>query len=330
MNEKVFATLKSTETEDWFDMHVMRPLSYLWACLFARMGVHPNTVTILSMIIGGGSCVFFIHGSYYYEGINGLIFNVIAIFLLLWAALFDCTDGQLARMTGKKSRLGRILDGTAGFTWYVPIYIGLVCRFYHYHDIEFSWLGLSETPQTVFIATAVVLCLALASGFLGQASQQRLADYYIQIHLFFLKGEKGSELDNSARQQELYDEIPWKGNWVWKFFQKTYVSYTRKQEATTPQFQHLMAVLKEKYGTADNIPQEVRQQILDNSRPLMKLVTMLTFNFRTVFLALVCLLDVPSLNFLFEFIVISLLAVYVNRRHEGFCQKIARQLQQAK
>ena len=326
MNEKVQSTLKSSETEDWLDYHFVRPLSYYCAVGFAKLGVHPNMVTIMSMIIGAASTYFYAHGCYFYEGMEGLVYNLIAIFLLIWADIYDCTDGQLARMTGKKSQMGRILDGAAGFVWFVPIYLGLVYRFYNYHDIEFSWLDIDNTMDNTYIATGVVFVLALISGFLGMGGQQRLADYYIQIHLFFLKGEKGSELDNSAQQQKLYDETPWKGNVIWKYFLKSYVSYTQKQEKATPEFQKLMGKLKDKYGSVDKIPAEVREEIHRNSLAIMKWNGLLTFNFRSGMFFIFCLLDIPVANFLFEIIGMSLLTYYINHRHEAFCKKIAQNL----
>ncbi|MDE7085390.1 MAG: pyridoxal-phosphate dependent enzyme, partial [Prevotella sp.] len=164
MNEKFKQTLKSSETEDWLALHIVRPFCYYWALLFARFDIHPNTVTILSMLIGAASAVFFGCASFYYGGTEGLILNIIGILLLMLADRFDCTDGQLARMTGKKSRLGRILDGVAGFAWFTPIYLALVYRFYLHHDLEFQWLGISDTPQNVYIATAIVFVLGLISG----------------------------------------------------------------------------------------------------------------------------------------------------------------------
>lgn len=326
MNEKVSSTLKSSETEDWLDYHVVRPFSYLWACLFAKLDIHPNTVTIWSMIIGAGSCVLFAHGCYYYEGMEGLIYNLIAVVLLCFADVLDCTDGQLARMTGKKSPLGRILDGAAGFVWFVPIYLGLVYRFYYHHDLEFGWLGIENTPENTMIATGIVLILSLISGFVGLSGQQRLADYYIQIHLFFLKGEKGSELDNSARQKEIYDQMPWKNNMIYKLFQKSYVGYTQKQESATPEFQKMMRRMKEKYGTVDQMPETLRQEFHDQSLSLIKINGLLTFNFRTAWFFLFCLLDIPVMNFLFEIICMSLLAWYVNHRYEVLSRQIAQKM----
>lgn len=323
MDEKISATLKSSETEDWLDYHVVRPFSYHWAAFFNRFDIHPNTVTIWSMIIGALSCVFFAHGCFYYEGAMGLVYNIIAILLLCIADILDCTDGQLARMSGKKSRLGRILDGVAGFTWFTPIYLALVWRFYHHHDIEFSLLGISDTEQNVMIATIVVFIIGLISGIHGLAGQQRLADYYIQAHLYFLKGEKGSELDNSAQQQEIYDKMDSSTSWVERLFQKSYIGYTQKQEGRTPQFQRLLRLLKTKFGTAEHIPATVREEFHKNSLPLMTWNGLLTFNFRSAWLFLFCLIDIPVGNFLFEIICMGLLTCYVNRRHENFCRKIA-------
>ena len=322
LKERVQATLKSKETEDWLDYRVVRPLSYLWALLFAKAGIHPNTVTVISMIIGAAASVFFMHGSYYYEGWHGLLMNIIGILLLCQADIFDCTDGQLARMTGKKSRLGRILDGMAGFVWFIPIYVLLMVRFYNHHSLEFGWLGIPDTPQNVAIATALVTVLALYSGFAGMGGQQRLADYYIQIHLFLLKGEKGSELDSSVQQQKVYDETPTEGNRLWKYFLKTYIDYTRKQEAATPEFQKLQRALAEKYGSPSAMPAEIREELHRESKGVMPWNAMLTFNFRSAMFFLFCLIDLPVGNFLFEAIGMGLLLCYVNRRHEAFCRKV--------
>ena len=326
LKKKYLSTLKSSETEDWLDYRVVRPFSYFCALFFAKFDIHPNTVTILSMFIGAASSIFFLHGSFYYEGWNGLWLNIIGVLLLCWADILDCTDGQLARLTGKKSRLGRILDGMAGFTWFIPIYVLLMFRFYHYHSIEFDFLGIPDTEQNVLIATAVVVALALYSGFACMGPQQRLADYYIQIHLFMLKGEKGSELDTSEMQQKAYDETPAEGNRIWKYFLKNYIDYTRKQEKSTPEFQKLMKLLREKYGNAGNMPIEIREALHRESRRIMPWNAMLTFNFRSGMFFLFCLIDLPTWNFLFEILALGLLTYCINRHHERFCRKMVNEL----
>jgi phosphatidylglycerophosphate synthase len=324
MNEGFKATLKSAETEDWLDLHVIRPFCYYLAVFFAKFDIHPNTVTIWSMVVGAASAIFFGCGSFYYSGTWGLLMNIIGIALLMFADILDCTDGQLARLTGKKSRLGRILDGVAGFAWFIPIYHVLVYRFYLHHDREFQWLGIDNTEQNTLIVIAVVYVLGLIAGIMGLAGQQRLADYYIQVHLFFLKGEKGSELDNSARQQEIYDAMtPETHGWAERYFQKSYIDYTKKQEQVTPQFQRLLQKMRQKYGSLDAIPERVRNEFHDASLPVIFWNGLLTFNFREFWLFLFCLLDVPVMLFLWEIIGMGLLYTYVNHRHESFCKRIA-------
>ena len=56
--------------------------------------------------------------------------------------------------------------------------------------------------------------LALLSGTICHSKQCTLADYYRNIHLFFLKGKTGSELDNFKRQREIFHSLPWKGNFL--------------------------------------------------------------------------------------------------------------------
>ena len=326
MNEEFKKTLKSSDTEDWLDLHFVRPFCYYWALLFARLDIHPNTVTILSMFIGAGSAIFFGCASFYYNGMEGLMFNIIAILMLCLADIFDCTDGQLARMTGKKSKLGRILDGLAGFTWFIPIYHAMIYRFYLHHDLEFQWLGIEDTPENALIVTGIAYIIGVIAGFMGTGGQQRLADYYIQVHLFFLKGEKGSELDNSKRQQEIYDQMDESTPAYERYFQKTYIDYTKKQEASTPQFQRLLAKLRSKFGSLDAIPQEVREEFRQYSLPVIKWNGLLTFNFRSFWLFLFCLLDVPVMYFVWEIVGMGLLYLYVKRRHEAFCRKLADKL----
>lgn len=322
----VQSTYKSNDTEEWIDRVWTRPIGFLWAKFFERLGVHPNVVTVLSMIIGAASALFFFHGSYWYEGTRGLIFNLVAVALLAWANFYDSADGQLARMTGKKTRLGRILDGAASEVWFIPIYIALVLRFYFHHSREFAWVGLEDTEQTALAVTAVLFLLVLYSGFHCHSGQCGLADYYRQIHLFFLKGEAGSELDSSAQQQEIYRTTPWRGNVLWKLFLNTYVGYTRKQERQTPEFQHLMQSLRECYGDTANIPQAFRTKFRTASLPLMKWTNILTFNTRAIALYACCLLDLPWLYFVFEIVVMTLLCRYMRHEHEKMCRCLRHEL----
>ena len=80
------------------------------------------------------------------------------------------------------------------------------------------------------------------------------------------------------------------------------------------------------YGGIEHVPASIRQEFHDQSLALIKWNGLLTFNFRSSIFFLACLLDVPVLNFLFEIIAMSLLAWYINHRHEMFCKRIAQKM----
>ena len=173
------STLKSLDTEEFIDIHFYRPIGYQWALFFNKLGVSPNSITIASIFIGiaAGICFYF----------QSLAINVIGMLLLIWANSYDSADGQLARMTGQKSALGRILDGAAGDFWFIAIYAAICLRLTPEWGI---WIWL----------------LAATTGFF-HSKQAAMADYYRNIHLLFLKGKSGSELSHSPQLKENYKTV---------------------------------------------------------------------------------------------------------------------------
>ena len=326
MKQDVQQTYKSNDTEEWLDRVFTRPIGYLWAKFFQRLGVHPNVVTVLSITIGITSAFFFAHGSWRTEGSAGLMLNILGILLMMWANFYDSADGQLARMTGKKTQLGHILDGAASIIIFIPVYCALVWRCYQHHSMEFQWLHIADTERNAAIYGLLLFGIALFSGFVCHSGQCRLADYYRQIHLFFLKGESGAELSTSTHQQQLYDAMPWRGHLIEKTFLKTYVNYTRQQDKATPAFQRLMQRLHDLYGKAGNAPESFRNEFRKRSLPLMPLTNILTFNTRAIALYVCCLVDLPWFYFVFEIVVMSALCGYMRSRHEQMCNEFLKSL----
>ncbi|KAA6309900.1 hypothetical protein EZS27_038696, partial [termite gut metagenome] len=173
MNEKqkpsFQSTLKSADTEEPIDLLFYRPVGYYWALLFNRFGIAPNAVTVASIFLGVAAGVMFYFNDMYY--------NVIGMFLLIWANTYDSADGQLARISGKKSDIGRALDGIAGDLWFYSIYFFICLRLH------------PEWSYRIWVLAAI-------AGFC-HSRQAAMADYYRNVHLFFLNGKSGSELNHS-------------------------------------------------------------------------------------------------------------------------------------
>ena len=295
LKQRVLATMKSRDIEGNFELYVTRTPGYLWALFFRWLHVHPIVVTLMSIVIGCSSAYFFAS--------TDLRYNIIGMLLLIWANWYDCADGQLARMTGKTTLVGRVLDGFGGELWFICIYIGIAIRLYPVWGI---WIFL----------------IILWSGFYCHSRQCGIADYYRNIHLWVTLGEKGSELDTSVELQRRMESLHWnKKEWFETFYLFFYVRYMRTQERQTPEFQ-LLRPLIEKLPIDDPTRQEFRRESL----PLMPLCNILTFDTRVIVLFLSMFIGLPWIYFIFEMTVLEGSRLYTIHRHESFSHKLHQKL----
>ena len=102
----VGATYKAREVEETLDIWFYRPLGYQIARAAWRLGLTPNAVTAMGALLGILAGHLFLY--------RGWVPAAWGIALLVTSEAFDSADGQLARLSGQYSKLGRILDGLAG------------------------------------------------------------------------------------------------------------------------------------------------------------------------------------------------------------------------
>ena len=291
-------SLKSLDTEETIDLIFYRRIGYVWALLAKKLGISPNVITIASIFLGIGSGICF-----YFDN---LWINIAGVVLLVWADSFDSADGQLARMTGCYSRLGRILDGLSSEIWFFSIYLAICLRENHTSPFFMHHLW-------------VIWVVGAVTGFC-HGVQAAMADYYRQFHLFFIKGEKGNELETAAPLWEQFHKLTWKKNFFKKLIMGFYANYTTGQEKRTPWMQKLRKTLKGRFG--ENIPANFRQTFRQASLPLMKYTNILSFNTRSFALfAAILIFRMPWLYFAFELVVLNIILIYMMWRHERICRK---------
>ena len=304
-------SLKSMDTEETFDLIFYRPIGYMWALLAKKLGVTPNAITIASIFLGVGAGVCFFFNENSSPWINYFWWNIIGVFLLVWADSFDSADGQLARMTRQYSRIGRILDGLSGDFWFAAIYIAICFR-------------ENMTSEFFMAHQWVIWVIAVVTG-VCHAVQAAMGDYYRQFHLYFLKGEDGSELERAEFLWEKFHSLSWKHNFWQKLTLAFYTNYTVGQEKRTPSMQKLRAALREKYG--NSVSQSFRDAFRAKSKPLMKYTNILSFNTRTFALfAAILIFRMPWLYFAFELTVLNGVLIYMMWRHERICKSFLTQL----
>ena len=288
INSEYVASLKSIETENKIDRIFYRPIGFQIARMLRGTGVTPNMITILSIFVGAAV------GYFFYP--DNLVYNICGILLLVLANILDCVDGQLARLTGIKSAIGRILDGFAGDIWFACIYVAFALR-----------LG------NEFGHTSVFLVIAVISG-LSHLIQANITDYYKTLHLYFISKEKGAEFQSSEQVNARHKEMKYGVN---KFFYFLYCFYTSFQEKVTPVLQAMLHSLHTKYG--DDIPEDIRIRFRKQSKQLMKLIDLLTFNGRTIVMFVVVLMGQVWAYFLYEIIALNIVLFLVVKKHEKLC-----------
>ena len=301
MRRDVPASYKSQDTEEFFDKIFTKPLGYLFTRFFIHIGWTPNMVTILSMFIGVAGGVMFYPQSFEW--------NLFGVILVIIANILDSTDGQMARLTGQKSALGRILDGMSSTLWYIAMYIAICCKLQN-QPIPFA-------PAHTW--GWIIWAIAIVCGLLGHAQQCTMADRYRNIHLFFLKNKHGDELQRSEDITRERLALPKEGAYLRKAELFINGIFTLSQEAITPTFQKLLSG----YVAADEETREnIRQDYLTGSRKYIQLTNVLTFNCRAYLFFALVLLNVPALYFLLEFVGFGALKIYTQRSYEKLSQDL--------
>jgi len=291
-------TIKSWDTENYLDRIFYRPIGYRLSLLLLPTGIVPNAVTIFSIFVGIGACLLFLPD-------DNLMINMVGFMLLIFANILDCVDGQLARMTGIKSELGRILDGFSGDLWFLTFYIVMAFRLIN--GDGWGWW-------------AIVVALVSAYSHLNQAG---IVDYYKTLHLHFLKGGQNSEFSSTEDLRAKYRALTWNKP-IAKIFMKLYFIYTLNQEKKTPALRHLMTTVNKQYP--DGYPESIIVNFRSKSLKLMPLLDTFTFNTRSLIMLVTLILNVEWIYFAVEILVFNPLLYLSIYRHEKLCTSMEQTL----
>jgi hypothetical protein len=106
---------KAYEIEELADVYFFRPIGIVVAQFARLLTLTPNQLSVVATIIGiAGGCLLFKQS-----------LALLGFGLLMLHGLLDSADGQLARLTGQTTELGKALDSLSGHLTYVAIYIAI-------------------------------------------------------------------------------------------------------------------------------------------------------------------------------------------------------------
>ncbi|PYJ70507.1 MAG: CDP-alcohol phosphatidyltransferase [Verrucomicrobia bacterium] len=290
---RVEATYKAREVEGVLDLYFYRPIGFLLAEFFARLKMTPAAVSLLA-----GVCGVIAGHLYFYRDLR---INIVGMVLHVCSNALDNADGQLARLTRRQSREGRIVDSIADHVVFASIYVHLVLRY-----------ALAGASPAIWF-------LGLAAG-ISHALQGAAADYYRSTYLYFVTNGARGELDSSSELRADYRKLTWHQRPWDKLLLALYWNFTRQQEILAPHLKKVRELTGQLFQGES--PDWLRTRYQNLASPTLESWRLLMTNTRMLVLFVLLFIGQPIYYFWFELIPLNLLLVYLVTRQEHMAESL--------
>jgi len=138
----LFHSLKG-EAEGFVDRYFNRTFSRVLTRLFLRLKCSPNAITMVATAVGLLSAVGFGLGTYQAGIMAALLFQL--------AAVIDCCDGEVARLTFTESPFGAWLDIAMDNVVHIAIFAGIACgAYFRQAGAADAWIPLALGAAALF------------------------------------------------------------------------------------------------------------------------------------------------------------------------------------
>ncbi len=293
IKEEVKKAQKCQNLSEPLDVCFTEPVAMLFSKLFIKLGFHPNAVTVCSAIFGiAGGTLFAFHNFY---------LNLIGVLCVILSIVFDTSDGQVARLTNKKSDFGRFFDGICDGIVYGAIYLG-VCAHLYSDVIPFT-NGVTWRHFGIIFAVVSAILYSV---------EARVVDYMKNTFMFLSQNKKGNELSYSKNVLTEYKNAK---SFLDKIRLKSYYTYTLQEEKEFPKLQKLLASIRNNGGTP---PEELSKEYTQKGSKHIRKTNILAINIRTYALFICVLLDAVvkgSYIFIFPFLFFVLEPIKIWLKH---------------
>jgi CDP-alcohol phosphatidyltransferase len=270
---------RTSEIEELTNLHVIHPVSAWLTRHFARLGIAPNAVSLGGMTAGILAGVAYHHDHDPRYAVAGFALMV------TWHVL-DGADGQLARLTGKQSHTGKILDGICDYVTFIAVYVGLALALARDHG---GWVW------------PVILLAGFCHAVQSASYERQRQDYNFRGW-----GRGGSPLARSTARSGRRA-----GDLLFGLYNR--IEAMTSSVGTSGLDRRLSALLAAHPDRAAAI----RRQYRDAAAPLLRRWAILSANYRTIGIFLCVLCRVPLAYFGFEIIGLTLILLLLLARQRA-------------
>lgn len=254
------------ELQDPLNFYFYHPLARRLARLLVPTPVSPNMVSVLSLVCLIAAAFAFTRMAWPQNALAGLFF------MLLWH-IVDGADGDLARMTGRASATGELVDGVCDYAGNVFMYFA------------FAFLA-----DDVWGAWAWILAVAAGASHVVQTNHAET-----QRRLYLWRAYGVPWLRNAKAEEDAVFERS--SSWFTRYFGFWAVGYLWLSERMTPQANPIDRALAATAGDPGQT-ERIRAMVRESYAPTMWLPMLLGANPKTFLIAGAILAGSPVWFFL--------------------------------
>lgn len=267
---------RTREIEEWTNLYFIHPVSRRLVDLFVRLEVHPNAVSVGGMLLGAAAALAYYQYDLWYMALTGFL-------LMVGWHILDGVDGQLARLTGKTSETGKILDG--------------LCD-----HVAFALVYLSLTLAMVPVIGPAVWALAALAG-ISHVIQAGAYEFQRQSYDYWVHGKESARLVMPDEFKRDLEQL----HGARRLFGYLYLTYLRMQHQIAVADAELVTEMS-RTTARHSAGREAYRAI--NLHPVRRW-SLLCSNYRTAAIFGACLAGSPVYFFLFEIVVLNVAFVWL-------------------
>lgn len=296
MNFMIEPIKRSSDIEDASKKYIIAPLITWVVPYLVKLNLSPNAVSVLGMLSGvAAAYLLFFHTL-------SPVYTVMGLFMLLVWHVMDGADGRVARLTGKQSELGKIIDGICDYIVFTSLYVALAL-------VLVQSYGYS------------IWYLVVVSGFC-HAIQAGAYEMQRQEYEFWGVGKKSAELPSLTGSEEKIAKL----RGFAKLAAKVDIAYTRMQYKVTGLEQSIRPSF---YRYLDENPEktdEFRENYREQCSPQVLKWAIMSPHYRSMLIIFSCLIGRPELYFITEVVILSFAQIVLVKAQRKFNRELVQKL----
>jgi len=281
--------MRPRELQDPLNYYLYHPLAWQLARLLAHTPITPNMVSV----VGAG---FVVAAGLAYTQLAWPLAAVLGMVLHMTWHVVDGADGDLARLTGRSSPIGEMVDGLCDYLSHIVVYLMLAAMLAQSTGLFSGWLAW---------------VLVVGAG-ISHALQANHVEVQRRQYQWWVYGTPW--LRNSHDKAGSATSQTWAGKLV--------SSYIAVASGMTPEALRIDAAVEQAKGNKARLD-EIAAAVRAEAPPLLLLCKVLGPNPRAIILGLSMIAGSPVWYMLYQSIFLNLLLVHSVRAHNAAARRIA-------